>query len=448
LQPFFNQNIGLLHLNVDKTGSLVLDAAQEYKLPDCPLEVGLPSVPLMLQWYINNLVLKGPYEDLKKECMESRGKLFIDLVELFSGRKIPGMVKSFSVDSSRAAEQCMEQYTAILQFLARHGALMNNVLPEFLLDTHSLHQVLELRVSRNDSATLRRDRDLWCAHYVIFLSAFSSMHSCLSVSNYKTLSFVVSFTHFIHPRGVHALIRQLAVCRHELMRQYDWDLVTSHAWSFMLLQCVKIFIFHRIDVRSFQDLPGMDMAHLPPPAALTTSNVYSVAESILLTWADHHMRGVFPQVARRIMNFDRDFVDGLALGALLIAHWPPLQKIKGQMIARPTQSVDYHTNAKLVVHMLELLQCPWQVEAEEICDPKPCSLIFLVAYLYTWLPQMIPRTTICFRAKLQEEQEQEVELQNPTSKCLSYLARLKATPTSHWRHTRSGWNPMVEECAV
>jgi hypothetical protein len=205
----------------------------------------------------------------------------------------------------------------------------------------------------------------------------------------------------------------------------SWGTIIEHAWSFTYLQIAKSFILHRIDVKSLFDLPGTDASKLPFPGALTSSNVYSPAESILLAWLELHVKKIMPQAAHRLATFDEHLADAVALCCVLVSHWAGLGRFLGQLVESPVNEAECESNARVVVRMLEVLQCPFKLKEEHIARAKSLDMLFFVAYLYNWLPQLIPRSTIEFVGKLQEEQLRDVELTNPTKKGISYEARLQ-----------------------
>jgi hypothetical protein len=90
-------------------------------------------------------------------------QVLVFIVELLSGKAIPNKVKSFATNKAKAAEQLVQHYAAVLQHLEQHGALMNCVLPEHLLDEASLDLVLDMRESRAASDAEAASCELWCA---------------------------------------------------------------------------------------------------------------------------------------------------------------------------------------------------------------------------------------------------------------------------------------------
>lgn len=223
------------------------------------------------------------------------------------------------------------------------------------------------------------------------------------------------------PIGVH---HGAQVFRIEKKKKTNWNEVVGHAWSFLYLQIAKTFILQQMDVPSFQSLPGTDPARLPPLHLLTGSNIYSIPESILLSWLEIHTKKMLPHATHRLCTFDEDLADGVALCCAVASHWHPLGRFMGQVIEAPGSLTDNEANAKVLLGMLDVLQCPFKIKEEQVASASRLDMLFFVAFLYSWLPQLIPRGTVTFAGKLQEDQIREIELENPSQRVLSYSARL------------------------
>ena len=72
----------------------------------------------------------------------SRGKMIVELVELLSGKPVPGKLARLPGNKKEAAEALVGMYDALLVFLKSHGALLNAVKPEMLLDAEDLDRCL------------------------------------------------------------------------------------------------------------------------------------------------------------------------------------------------------------------------------------------------------------------------------------------------------------------
>lgn len=70
----------------------------------------------------------------------------------------------------------------------------------------------------------------------------------------------------------------------------------------------------------------------------------------------------FPTAAQRVLNFDTDLADGLALGALLISHIPRLAFLSAQLNLAPSTPADVQQNAIIVIKMTVEIQLPWPLQ--------------------------------------------------------------------------------------
>lgn len=75
LQPFLLCNEGMLDWHVEDDGAVSLATDVPYNMPTEPLLLALPSIPPLFVAYLNSTTLKGPFVDLQKESMQSKGKV-------------------------------------------------------------------------------------------------------------------------------------------------------------------------------------------------------------------------------------------------------------------------------------------------------------------------------------------------------------------------------------
>lgn len=236
------------------------------------------------------------------------------------------------------------------------------------------------------------------------------------------------------------------------METLPWQKVIAHAWSFTYLQIARTFILQRIEPAALRTTPGTDPARAPPPATLATSNAYSPAEATLLAWLEVHTRRMLPQQPRRLLNFSASLADCVALCAAVASHWPEAARLLPQLSGKPgggggggsgvgygaasggsgsggsgaffDTEGGYRGNAEVLLAMLDAVRCPMVPTMEQLLAADAVELLFFVAFLFTWLPQLVPRATVEFEGKLQEAQTKCVELSNSERRPLSYAARL------------------------
>ncbi|KAK9865479.1 hypothetical protein WJX84_001534 [Apatococcus fuscideae] len=54
-----------------------------------------------------------------------------------------------------------------------------------------------------------------------------------------------------------------------------------------------------------------------------------------------------------------------------------------------------------------------RLKMDDILQPDPLEMMIFVLYLFTALPQLIPKSNVTFNSKLQETQVSHIQLTNP-----------------------------------
>ncbi|MEW5300161.1 MAG: hypothetical protein WDW36_003110 [Sanguina aurantia] len=375
-QAFLQANAASLVYSIEAGQPVSLERRDGYVLPAPHSALGPPGPSRNLTRYLHATSSKAPLGDLRRQMLASRGKLLAELVESLSGKPVPGKVAKLSSNKKEAAKQMLAQYDAVLLFLKRHGALLNAVKAEMLLEEDDFVRVLNDRTNQSSGVEETEAVDLW------------------------------------------GDVEQ------------NFDAVSNQCWTNVMLQVFKIFVLSRVTLKTLKALPGMTSLNLPPDSAFTGSNVYSVSESILLAWASAHYTREFGAKVARVTNFDTDFASGAVLFSLLAAYWPSLSSKRrllrlGVSSGGVVRQGDYLDNAEVIIKILAELGLPFDITPCEVCEPDPREMLILVLYLYLTLPQFVPRATVDFHCKLGETQVKDLELSNPSKKSISYTARLE-----------------------
>jgi hypothetical protein len=358
------------------------------QIPETEMQVWQMPTPLwnleewptksLMRW-INVTDPRAVLVDLVPSMVQSRGTKLIDLIEFLSGKKCPGKVVKLSANKKDQVAQMMGQYEEVMAHLKTFGALLNDVMPELLLDLEDFRRLL------------------YSKEQAVQLAAAGSAEAD-------------------------------ALPHWQAMEAQHTTLATG-AWCKIIYQVIRCFALSRITPKSFKSLPGVDPDQTGADATLAQSNIYSVSEAILLKWMTSHFFKALPNQAHRVTNFDTDMASGLVLYALLVSHWPSLDSYYGKMHKPPKTTRQSEENARLVVEMMKSLQLAWEPtpEAEELMYPNAREMLMFVLYLYSTLPQLIPKTTIEFSGLLGEEQCKTIELTNPSPKEISYSVRLEGS---------------------
>ena len=95
-----------------------------------------------------------------------------------------------------------------------------------------------------------------------------------------------------------------------------------------------------------------------------------------------------------------------------------------QMYTQPTTAEQCLHNALKVVHALHYLRIEYDIQAIDITDPNPVSLLLLCHHLYENLPPYLPKANVEFVGGLHQTVLRQVKLSNPSAKSLTYTAML------------------------
>lgn len=385
LEPFMAANADL-KLVGDEGRPVLVSEPETVEVPSASAVESGVNERLLMNW-LNCTTSIGPFDDIPGNFIESKGRLMTELVEYWSGHPVPGKIGSgkvlvLSAKKREAAEQLLEQNEKLLGFLKAHGALLNSVKPEMLLDPMDFHRVLDRRVAKYYSHANKNPDETEGA----------------------------ALKHWV------ALDRDRA----------RFVSASAAAYRATLTQIIKIFVLSRVTPKQFKTMPGVDPAvKETPDGTLSGSQVFSVAEGILLKWLSYHSEKIFKSEARRVVNFSSDLKSGSVFYATLVSHWPSLKEHGGGMCRDPKTNGDYLANAECVLGMLKAVNMPYLITASQLVNAKPAERVLFVLFLYNTLPQLIPKTNIEFPCTLHVKTTKQIELTNPTKKNIVYEVRLE-----------------------
>lgn len=363
----------------------------------------------LIRWMKTN-VLRNQMDHFPQDLVQSNGRFLYEMIEFLSGKAVPqkgrggadGTSSSFrSNDRGGKGKNrelvkitaLMAQYEQLLHFLKTHGAMLASVRPEHFL---SSEHYLRLMQSSNAGLTRRQVEKVFYAK-------------------------------------------------------------SMEAWLSCILQTIKVFLLSRITYKSFKTLPGMtDTIDFPvsgpvgedaeggmgevkktcpelvaalDPKGLGDSNVYSVAESILLRWLNFHFwranKDRYPP--RRVVRFDTDLEDSIVLSVVIQSHVPNCQAV--QMLRCPCTSIEhYEENAFRIVAALQEIGLSFPIQATDIISsPQPKDMLLFVMFLYMNLPHYVPKTVIVFSTMLGVNMTKNIELTNPSKKAITYNVQLQGS---------------------
>jgi len=163
--------------------------------------------------------------------VQNGGQVF-ELITYLSGKKPPGqanakMLQAASANNAKdVLKVLLTQYEELINFLKINGAHLNTVRPEYLLHKDEY-------------------------------SKFLKMYPKEENMKQKTIERVFPY-------------------------------LSMEAWITIFYQILRIYFLNRVTPKNFKTLPGVPAADSTVDAVMTKSNIYSVSETILLKWMNHH----------------------------------------------------------------------------------------------------------------------------------------------------------------
>nr|XP_033803452.1 cilia- and flagella-associated protein 47 isoform X2 [Geotrypetes seraphini] len=323
-------------------------------------------------------------------------KMVCDMLSYLSGQPLPGIPSNQFLSSDPTERipviELHKHHSTLLMFLKSQGMSLAHVLPEFLLEPEDYKKWTQLQAQNQEMEMTN-----------------------LKVPNKADQKSVFDID--------------------EVM----FESVSKRVWTDVLLQVYKVLVLSRVppiksrskifELVSSKSIPRIKSDPL-------ASNIYSTSERVILTWLNTHyertrkeawkdcQKGVIPPM-RWIVNFDKDLLDGLVLAAVLAAYCPfliPSHILR--MYPRPESPEQCLHNCLIVVNAVQTLGLEIDVQATDICDANPITMLLFCVYLFEKLPLYVPEKTIDFQGILHSTIVRQVQVKNPGPKSLVYNARI------------------------
>lgn len=195
-----------------------------------------------------------------------------DLITYLSGKRPPGQASSKAIATANQANAkdalkvLLTQYEELINYLKVNGAHLNTVRPEYLLHT---------------------------TDYTKFLKMFPKEEN-------------------MKPKVVERV----------------YPFIAMESWLTVFYQVLRIYYLNRITPKNFKALPGLIPSEAIVDTPMTKSNIYSVAETILLKWMTYHVGLINPTQAHQLSNFDADLQDSTVFACLIRSHYGETNSLK------------------------------------------------------------------------------------------------------------------------
>ncbi|KAH9504693.1 Cilia- and flagella-associated protein 47 [Bulinus truncatus] len=417
-------------ISAETTGlHLPLDKAMSAMMPDEETEEGLFHMEVLMaaqRWFSSQGWPGGPYPMLipetlrmsiskkvasdlsvaKEETMSKTqlrsnkkqktktgfnkvSKTIYDMISYLSGRPVPGIPinSTLPADPLERVKQIYWQHCTLLTFLRCQGGCVASIEPEYLMAPSDF--VLWRQLQKSIKLELLRQ------------------------GNEKEAA---------------------AIQIHDSIDEEVFEAVSGRMWTDVLLQLLKVLVLAKVTPKTLKAMssPYKDVSVPVVNPDPLSSNIYGVPERILLAWMNHSYETYRAQIwqdcakggvppSRWIVNFDYDLMDGLVIAAVLGAHLPFLiNSHLVDMYSHPETAEQCLHNALKVINGMRFAAIDYDIQAIDITDPNPISLLLLMVNLYQRLPQYIPRTTIEFIGNLHSTVSRQVKVSNTSVKSLVY----------------------------
>jgi hypothetical protein len=253
-----------------------------------PVHILEKNCEYVTRWLNMTVLQNSTVQNFPSDIIQNNGTQVYELIQYLSGKKAPGQVKSFGSGNNKkdSLKLLQTQYEELINFLKVNGAHLNTVRPEYLLSLSDYNKFLKLNPKAENMKP-------------------------------KTLERIFPY-------------------------------LSMDSWITLFYQVIKIYYLNRVTPKSFKSLPGMPSNETNVDNAMQNSNIYSVPETILLKWMQHHYNKVNSMHPRKITNFDEALQDGIVFSSLIKSHYGNAKNIKEM---KPTcfNEEQFVFNAKKVI---------------------------------------------------------------------------------------------------
>ena len=374
-KPIMIQNTAALkEPYLSPEGAITLDSGDDDKetkkrmaqpnagfLCECAVLTKKENVQAFLEWGNLNM-FRQPVTRFPEDLLENKGRPLIDVIEASTGKTVPGQSRKAAANKREEGQMLLGNHIEMLNFLKSYGALVNTVIPEYLLP--------------------------WDHFQRIYIDAKGGMLEDLK----------------------------------EWYEMY-YSLINGATWMLLLYQTVRLFVLNRFTPKLLRTLPGVNQKYLPMQYVHQGSNLYSQSEIVLMQWLTYHHSQVSPADKLTVTNFEKDLQDCRVYASVLINHVPSTKK--SLVNVRKTDSAKgCFENAQVLVAAMQALQIEYCPSAQDLATGPPRDQLLFCVHLFNTMPGFVPKATVSFDGRLNDGVQKHIELTNPSNKPLIYAVRI------------------------
>jgi len=306
----------------------------------------------------------------------NKGEALLNLIENLSGKSPEIKIEKFEEEPTKRVMEMRNFFSKIIKYLQEQSALLNTVIPEYLLDYSSFKRYL-----KNDEYTKK-----------------------VLNNNWEKTTKILYYYKFIH----------------------------LESWITLVYQIFKVFYLSRVNIqsviKSFSHLDEDTKKTIIPTIKNNFSNLYSSSELLLLKWLKWNYEISNFQIYNGILNnFSDQLKDGSIIYGVLASYIPNAEeqlKVNAKKkLINEIQSTKNNSLPEKVFNILKDYGVFTHFTVDKLINPTDDreTLIFILL-LFQTLPFFIPKQ-IVFKCILNEYISQTILIHSHHKKTISYLVK-------------------------
>jgi len=291
-----------------------------------------------------NLVLPPnlALNEFPQDLIRDNGETLYDFICIYTGKTIPFKTLQTEEDYSQRINNIRNQFQEIIRNLQMEGALLNTVVPEFLMDFKHYYKYIQ-----NHPETDRLLQTNW-------------------QSNKKRL-------------------------------KRAWAYLNKEMWITLIYQILKIYYLSRVNLNSLKKSLKMlreDQASQAVSTRLKQSNIYSNSELILLRWIQTVFDGVYTGLHKKVLNFSEDFLDGKVLTSILLSYLPNIEEEFKLPKKKMIPENKYNISNEKILEILHEYGVHTHMKIEYLSFPTAREMLLFIIMMFQSMQHFIPKDTI------------------------------------------------------
>jgi len=290
---------------------------------------------------------------------ENGDDIVYELIYMFTGKNYPPKILKKEDDFNKSVIQIKNQYDILIRFLQGEGAFLNTIFPEYLMEFSKYKKYLE-----GDPNTAKLLPTNWAKN--------------------KRL------------KSIHKYIN-------------------TESWILLIYQILKIYYLNRVTLKNFKQsimhLKEEEQLNFLTNMKITSSNVYSTPEQLLLKWLQINYDKQYPNNPLKVINFSENLQSLQVWTGVILAYLPKAEE-EFKVQRKKQNDSKFHINSGKIMEILSGYGVNTHILESHIQNPTAREMLLFTAMLYQNLQLFIPKDTITFKCILGETVVKNIKLKN------------------------------------